>query len=150
MLVKGGTDDVMYSQIKGYLFLVCAQFWHWVKELTNSDLDTIAAFCRRQFQMYILEERPEIVRRVQNFGWRLSLRGAIEIGNNWSGNGFAANKQQAIAWTNGDPVRRRIYPRSDSRFAPSQWETVLLCNDVSHWLGASLDSDPYPSPGLMG
>ena len=28
----------------------------------------------------------------------------------------------------------------DSRFAPSQWETALLCNDVSHWLGASLES----------
>ena len=30
--------------------------------------------------------------------------------------------------------------RPDSRFAPSQWETALLCNDVSHWLGASLES----------
>ena len=30
--------------------------------------------------------------------------------------------------------------RSDSRFAPSQWETVLLCNAVSHWLGTSLES----------
>ena len=30
--------------------------------------------------------------------------------------------------------------RADSRFAPSQWETVLLRNDVSHWLGANLES----------
>ena len=30
--------------------------------------------------------------------------------------------------------------RTDSRFAPSQWETVLLCNDVSHWLGTNLES----------
>ena len=30
--------------------------------------------------------------------------------------------------------------RADSRFAPSQCETALLCNDVSHWLGASLES----------
>ena len=30
--------------------------------------------------------------------------------------------------------------RADSRFVPSQWETSLLCNDVSHWLGASLGS----------
>ena len=29
---------------------------------------------------------------------------------------------------------------ANSRFAPSQWETALLCNDVSHWLGASLES----------
>ena len=32
------------------------------------------------------------------------------------------------------------YTRDDSRFAPSQWETALLCNEVSHWLGASLES----------
>ena len=28
----------------------------------------------------------------------------------------------------------------DSRLAPSQWETALLCNAVSHWLGANLES----------
>ena len=33
-----------------------------------------------------------------------------------------------------------MWCRADSRFAPSQWETALLCNDVSHWLGASLES----------
>ena len=33
--------------------------------------------------------------------------------------------------------------RADCRFAPSQWETVLFCNDVSHWLGANLDSVLY-------
>ena len=32
------------------------------------------------------------------------------------------------------------YCRADSRFAPSQWETVVLRNDVSHWLDASLES----------
>ena len=30
--------------------------------------------------------------------------------------------------------------RADSRFAPSQWETALLSNCVSHWLGTSLES----------
>ena len=29
---------------------------------------------------------------------------------------------------------------ADSRFASSQWETVLLGNNVSQWLGASLES----------
>ena len=33
-----------------------------------------------------------------------------------------------------------IWYRADSRFAPSQWETALLCNYVSHWLGTSLES----------
>ena len=36
-------------------------------------------------------------------------------------------------------VRQDLY-RADSRFAPSQWEMALLCNDVSHLLGASLES----------
>ena len=31
--------------------------------------------------------------------------------------------------------------RADSRLAPSQWETSLQSNDVSHWLGANLESD---------
>ena len=30
--------------------------------------------------------------------------------------------------------------RADSRFAPSHWKTTLHCNDVCHWLGASLES----------
>ena len=30
--------------------------------------------------------------------------------------------------------------RADSKFAPSQSEMALHCNDVSHWLGASLES----------
>ena len=35
--------------------------------------------------------------------------------------------------------------RADSRFAPSQWEMALLCNDISHWLGANLESALYIS-----
>ena len=30
--------------------------------------------------------------------------------------------------------------RADSKFAPSQWETPILCNGVSHWPGANLES----------
>ena len=33
----------------------------------------------------------------------------------------------------------RVY-RADSRPAPSQWETLLQSNAVSHWLGANLES----------
>ena len=36
-------------------------------------------------------------------------------------------------------VEKKRDARDDSRFVPSQWETVLLCNGVSHWLGASLE-----------
>ena len=33
-----------------------------------------------------------------------------------------------------------ILLKADSRYVPSQWETALLYNDVSHWVGASLES----------
>ena len=36
---------------------------------------------------------------------------------------------------------------ADSRLAPSQLETAILCNDVSHWLGASLEST-LPTPAI--
>ena len=36
-------------------------------------------------------------------------------------------------------LEKNRHYRADSRFAPSQWETALLCNDVSHWLGARID-----------
>ena len=40
------------------------------------------------------------------------------------------------------------YPihRADSRFAPSQWETWLQSNAVSHWLGANLESAVHTVP----
>ena len=38
------------------------------------------------------------------------------------------------------------YYKADSRFAPKQWETALHCNDVSHWLGARLESALYCVP----
>ena len=34
----------------------------------------------------------------------------------------------------------RFCIRAEYRFAPNQWETALLCNDVSHWPGTSLES----------
>ena len=42
--------------------------------------------------------------------------------------------------------------RADSRFAPSQWETSLQSNAVSHWLGANLESAlqfPKISPAVL-
>ena len=32
-----------------------------------------------------------------------------------------------------------VNTRAVCRFVLSQWETMLLCNDISHWLGASLE-----------
>ena len=38
------------------------------------------------------------------------------------------------------PSSEVIIFRADSGFAPSQWEMVSLCNNISHWLDASLES----------
>ena len=37
-------------------------------------------------------------------------------------------------------IRILIKYKADSRLAPSQWETLLWSNTVSHWLGANLES----------
>ena len=40
--------------------------------------------------------------------------------------------------------------RAVSRFSTSQWETSLLCNDVSHWLGENLESALWHAIYLLG
>ena len=48
-----------------------------------------------------------------------------------------------------NPINIRILSsqlQADSRFAPSQWEMTLLCNDISYWLGANLESALQTKP----
>ena len=45
-----------------------------------------------------------------------------------------------MAWWCEEPGISSHDITDDSRFAPSQWETLLQSNDVSHWLGANLES----------
>ena len=47
-------------------------------------------------------------------------------------------------WPSLSPGKQSRNLMADSRFAPSQWETTLLCNDVSYWLCASLESALFP------
>ena len=55
-------------------------------------------------------------------------------------------KFKSSYWDNISCITLTEFPLSlyivsaDSRFAPSQWETALLCNDVPHWEGATLKS----------
>ena len=54
----------------------------------------------------------------------------------------ASNAENFSSWPHWLPVASWgvcCEYRAGSRFAPSQWET-LLCNDVSDWLGTSLES----------
>ena len=53
------------------------------------------------------------------------------------------NFQYSLWWKFFFKINMTTFPyqcRADSRFVPSQWDTALLCNDVSHWQGASLES----------
>ena len=64
---------------------------------------------------------------------------------------FVPNSQHIEVWVSWyahwnhtkHPVLSSMYFRADSRFAPRQWETASLCNDVCHWLGISLESTLY-------
>ena len=49
---------------------------------------------------------------------------------------------ESFAWYDKCRARNRNEGkhRADSSFAPSQWETSLQSNAVSHWLGANLES----------
>ena len=66
----------------------------------------------------------------------------------WSYHSFALSHyyllSRIIKW-DGSYQEQHFY-RADSRFAPSQWETALHCNNVSHWLGASLESALFLHP----
>ena len=76
-----------------------------------------------------------------------NLKNASEIVVWQNGGHFVRGK-----WVNGcnngiSKLRNCMTPvkphRADFRFAPSQWETSLQSNAVSHWLGANLES-PLP------
>ena len=67
----------------------------------------------------------------------------------WGHTGQTTRQQGMVAGTEEERVYwwcsdEKFYLHTqfmvDSRFAPSQWETVLLCSEVFHWLGANLES----------
>ena len=71
-------------------------------------------------------------------------------GYRWLGAKWKPGHQQSPWWLNCECSVTWIkygtcmsHYRADSRLVPSQWETALLCNDVSHWLGAKLESALY-------
>ena len=44
-----------------------------------------------------------------------------------------------MSWNESERREADCSCRNQSRYVPSQWETSLQCNDVSHWLGAYLN-----------
>ena len=74
-----------------------------------------------------------------NLGWTVLLSPA-------SNTMFPVSKQKmqeslysrSVHWSSGTLLV--YHPRVASRLAPSQWETSLQSNAISHWLGANLES----------
>ena len=84
--------------------------------------------------------------------WQMSIRTAV-IGHVWPIRSLFTNGANGRLFLARCPcylsqhkpnieVSANVFQfnRADSSFAPSQWETALLRNDVSHWLGAKLES----------
>ena len=116
----------------------------------NTDEKWVLTHLGRHKMRYILQAFPKV------FSWMKFDLNFIEVWFNGfigPGNGFVPHRP-AITRTNAGPDHWRIYALSHLnvfsitqghkcafyRFALNQWETALLCNDVSHWLGASLES----------
>ena len=79
-----------------------------------------------------------------NVSARLRLPPSWHLAVKFGRNDKCAHWKLKPGWPfNNAGCYNRKYCRDVSRFAPSQWETALLCNDVSHWLDASLDIAMY-------
>ena len=58
----------------------------------------------------------------------------------WCKHGGAKHVQRIVLSSHGARVYNNMFFRADCRLSHNQWETALLCSDVSHWLGASPES----------
>ena len=83
-----------------------------------------------QWETYVKYEWFWHCTAVLCWGWKMGTFGTVKLG-----------MPQLFCCKNFGIMAIQQQPRrADSRFAPNQWETALLCIDVSHWLGASLES----------
>ena len=64
----------------------------------------------------------------------------ITMGSVWYNTVWQTKKQYAIHthWLPQDYSNKHVISRESFVNAPSQWETTLHCNVLSHWLGAFL------------
>ena len=104
------------------------QPWYWHSSLTNTDLSSVGLQ-----NFFKTGDQPHMAMFIQICG-RL-----VMVSVPYVFIGFATTNQvwfqRVLHW-----LSMWCKCKADSRFAPSQWETLLLCNDVSHWLAASLES----------
>ena len=77
---------------------------------------------------------------VIEFDWCLFLKVWLRISEHWLGNGLVPNRQQAITWSNADPVYGWIY----EALGEMSWTSVVRYTMVSF-----LQSHPDPDDDVM-
>ena len=147
------------KQLSLFLSVHLALSQHWLRqwrvaeEATSLFLIWLDPNCLTLNDRNYLQETQRYI-RTSYYSMRLRWCGYLEIV-------FMENSvySTSIPWllTTGRPKSadisshsnsHRFEYKADSRFAPSQWEAALLCNDVSHCLGASLGSALWVSGRL--
>ena len=86
----------------------------------------------QQYLFFIIMVITEIC-LPSNGGRSKILLAPVLIVDHWNPSQMAGWCSELMTWWH------QAITRTDSRFAPIQWETALLCN-VSHWRGANLES----------
>ena len=77
--------------------------------------------------------------------WSLNGRAIAALRRHWrQTDGFKCEPPQEVSYIiqqwSMKMMKMFIINKVNSRFTPSQWETSLQSNAVSHWLGANLES----------
>ena len=133
---NGVIMSAMATQITGIL-LVCSTVCSGADQRIHQISASLLAIVRgiHRWPMDSPHKRP-VTRKMFPFWWRHHGRRAIYVLlSNWCTNilmklqSFFCSGRYAFG---GGALSVSAYYRADSRFALSQWETALLCNNVSH------------------
>ena len=88
---------------------------------------------------YPLSQRQQEVWHHQAISWpNVGLLSVKPVGTHLNGLSIAIQKNCCLQ--NESHIVQAYMCRADSRLVPSQWETSLQSNAVSHWLVANLES----------
>ena len=123
-----------------WLLMICHFTWQWSHmSVMASEIAGNSAICSRVFFNPITTNIWNIP--IPGFFVRVSSVLTSKWASNAESVSMSSRHQEPL---NG---RSTHICRADSRLAPSHWKTVLLCNDVFHWLPGS---KPRISAAYMG
>ena len=127
-----------------YIAFADANVWNVSVKLPITELELkiaiilLLTYCASNIQYCIQKYRP------YNYAYSFVLLQLEFKQQHWA---ICSTGTSRIVWFNSSrDVKKTLLCYVNvgvtSRLAPSQRETALLCNNVSHWLGANLDVTP--------